>query len=346
MECVKKPFLCLKVNSKSAGATLFIASLLLVLLACRSSLKGDNSNLAAQDLSFIPTPEDNPLSDKKIALGRKLFFDTRLSKDGTIACASCHDPKKAFCDNLTTSIGINGQHTERNSPSILNAAFLPTVMFDAHLKTLELQVIVPIQEPTEMGHNMKELIPILRQLPEYQKAAKEIYNRDFDAYVLTRSISAFERSLLSLNSRYDQYIRGRKSALTKTEKRGMELFMNVLHCTTCHAPPNFTNYQAENNGLYMEYGVDKGRFRIHLDSNDIGKFKVPSLRNITLTFPYMHDGSLKTLDDVIAHYTSGGKTNKNKHPKIQPFALSKEDKNSLISFLGALVDTTYLTQFR
>lgn len=338
--------MCLKVKSKSAGTTFFIASLLLVLFACRSSLKGDNAHRVTQDLSFIPTPEDNPLNDKKIALGRKLFFDTRLSKDGSISCASCHNPKKAFCDNLTTSRGINGQQTERNSPSILNAAFLPTVMFDAHLKTLELQVIVPIQEPTEMGHNMKELIPILRQLPEYQKAAKEIYNRDFDAYVLTRSISAFERSLLSLNSRYDQYIRGRKSALTKTEKRGMELFMNVLHCTTCHAPPNFTNYQAENNGLYMEYGVDKGRFRIHLDSNDIGKFKVPSLRNITLTFPYMHDGSLKSLEDVINHYTSGGKQNKNKHPKIQPFTLSKEDKNSLISFLGALVDTTYLTQFR
>ncbi|MFM7473958.1 MAG: cytochrome-c peroxidase, partial [Crocinitomicaceae bacterium] len=187
---------------------------------------------------------------------------------------------------------------------------------------------------------------ILRQLPEYQKAAKEIYNRDFDAYVLTRSISAFERSLLSLNSRYDQFIRGRKLALTKTEKKGMELFMNKLHCTTCHAPPNFTNYQAENNGLYMEYGVDKGRFRIHLDSNDIGKFKVPSLRNITLTFQYMHDGSLKSLDDVINHYTSGGKQNKNKHPKIQPFTLSKEDKKSLISFLGSLTDTSYLKQFR
>ncbi|MBM3160048.1 MAG: cytochrome-c peroxidase [Bacteroidetes bacterium] len=320
--------------------------MLLILLACRVYTKDLSSYNVSADRGFIPAPEDNPLTDEKIALGRKLFFDKRLSKDGSISCASCHDPGRAFSDNLTTSRGINGQHTERNAPSILNAAFLPTVMFDAHLKSLELQVIVPIQEPTEMGHNMKELIPILRQIPEYQKAAREIYNRDFDAYVLTRSISSFERSLLSLNSRYDQYINGRKHALSKAEKRGLELFMNELNCITCHTPPNFTNYRAENNGLYANYGEDKGRFRINLDSNDIGKFKVPSLRNILLTSPYMHDGSIKTIEGVISHYASGGKSSQTKHPKIQPFVISNEDKKNLISFLGALTDTSYLKHFR
>jgi cytochrome c peroxidase len=153
-----------------------------------------------------PSPSDNAMDSAKIALGKALFFDTRLSLDNTINCASCHKPGLAFTDGKKTSTGINGQKTERNSPSLLNAAFLPTVMFDAHLKTLELQVIVPIQESTEMGHNMRTLIPILRSVPEYQKAAEEIYGRDFDAWVLTRSIAAFERSLLSMSSPYDHFM--------------------------------------------------------------------------------------------------------------------------------------------
>lgn len=158
-----------------------------------------------------------------------------------------------FTDNLTVSEGIKGQHTERNSPSILNAAFLKTAMFDAHLETLELQVIVPIQEKTEMGHNMKDLMKVLRADPEYQKAAKEIYGRDFDAWVLTRSISAYERSLVSMNSRFDQYQKGNKNAINATEKAGWKLFSETLYCTKCHTPPNFTTYVAENNGLYASY---------------------------------------------------------------------------------------------
>jgi cytochrome c peroxidase len=220
-------------------------------------------------------------------------------------------------------------------------------MFDAHLQSLELQVIVPIQEKTEMGHNMKELIPQLRSIPEYQAAAKKIFNRDFDAYVLTRSISAFERTLVSFNSRYDQFQRGDKRALTKTEQAGMKLFTEKLYCAKCHPAPYFTNFVAENNGLYNDYEpiADKGRFRIHLDSNDIGKFKVPSLRNIELTFPYMHDGSLKTLEQVITHYSKGGQ----KHPKqstvIAPFNLSEIEQKQLISFLISLTDTSYLKKF-
>ena len=144
--------------------------------------------------------------------------------DNTINCASCHKPGLAFTDGKKTSTGINGQKTERNSPSLLNAGFLPTVMFDAHLKTLELQVIVPIQESTEMGHNMRALIPILRGVPEYQKAAEEIYGSDFDAWVLTRSIAAFERSLLSMSAPYDHFMNGDSSALTKKERAGYKIF--------------------------------------------------------------------------------------------------------------------------
>ena len=319
--------------------------LFFLLFLCLSLIHScSNKSYYSPELISVPAPQDNPTTEEKAELGRKLFFDKRLSRDGTVSCASCHDPRKAFTDQLTTSRGINGQTTERNSPSILNSGFLKTAMFDAHLQSLELQVIVPIQEKTEMGHNMKELIPQLRAIPAYQAAAKKIFNRDFDAYVLTRSISAFERILISMNSRYDQFKRGDKRALSKTEQAGLKLFTEKLYCAKCHSAPYFTTFEAENNGLYQDYEsiADKGRFRIHLDSNDIGKFKVPSLRNIELTFPYMHDGSLKSLEDVIAHYSQGGKKHPLQSSTIVPFNLNPKEQKQLTLFLKALTDTSYL----
>ncbi|MFM7724142.1 MAG: cytochrome-c peroxidase [Bacteroidota bacterium] len=295
--------------------------------------------------SYVPFPEDNPSTKEKIALGRALFFDKRLSKDGSVSCASCHRPEFAFTDRKPVAQGIGGQFAERNAPTLLNSAFLQTVMFDAHLKTLELQVIVPIQEPSEMGHNMKELIPTLRAIPEYQKAAKALFNRDFDAWVLTRSIAAFERSLLSLNSRYDQYMKGHKNAINEQEVAGMKLF-NSLYCVQCHPAPYFTNFKAENNGLYATYGKDKGRFRINLDSADIGFFKTPTLRNIALTFPYMHDGTMTTLEQVIDHYVQGGKHPKGQSKFIESLTLTTVQKQQLMAFLGTLTDTSYMKKFR
>jgi cytochrome c peroxidase len=292
----------------------------------------------------VPTPIDNPQSMAKIALGRQLFFDKRLSLDETIACASCHDPQKAFTDQLPKSKGINGQLSERNAPSILNAAFLKTAMFDAHLASLELQAIVPIQEPVEMGHNMKLLIQKLRKIPEYQAAAQSIFNRDFDAYVLTRSIAAFERSLLSMNAPFDRYLAGEKKALTADQKAGWKIFSEKLYCTQCHPAPYFTTYVAANNGLYASYEgkSDQGRFRIHHDSTDIGKFKIPSLRNIPLTYPYMHDGSFQSLEQVLAHYQKGGANNPLQDARITSFTLSPTEKKQLLAFFDALIDTSYL----
>lgn len=290
----------------------------------------------------IPSTEENPTDTAKIALGKQLFFDTRLSLDNSVSCATCHKPGFAFTDGLKTSIGINSQKTDRNSPSLLNSGFLKTVMFDAHLKTLELQVIVPLQEPNEMGHNMKDLIPQLRAIPEYQAAAKRIFNRDFDAYVLTRSLAAFERSLISMSAPFDHYIKGDEKALNTDEKAGWKIFSEKLYCIDCHAPPHFTNHEARNNGLYKDYGEDKGRFRIHLDSSDIGSFKVPSLRNIEITDPYMHDGSLETLEDVIAHYEAGGQGHYLQDKSIVAFELTKKERKQLIAFLKSLTDLSFL----
>jgi cytochrome c peroxidase len=310
-----------------------------------SNSKCENTTKDPNELVFVPAPEENPTTAEKAELGRKLFFDKRLSLDGTVACATCHDPHKAFTDQLATSIGIKGQRTERNAPSILNSGFLKTVMFDAHLKTLELQVIVPLQEPTEMGHNMKKLIPQLRAISEYQEAAQRIFKRDFDAYVLTRSISAFQRTLVSMNSRFDQYQAGNKKALSKDEQAGWKLFSEKLYCIQCHPAPYFTTFEAANNGLYLDYGKDKGRFRINLDSADIGKFKIPSLRNSELTFPYMHDGSLENIDEVIEHYTKGGKKHPLQDKRIVPFELTTKERKQLTLFLRALTDTSYLKHF-
>ena len=299
-------------------------------------------------LGEVNHPNDNPTNEAKVELGRKLFFDKRLSRDNSISCASCHHPEWAFTDRKKVAEGVEGRKTERNSPTILNSGYLQTVMFDAHLPTLEQQVIVPIQEHVEMDMNMKDLLLKLRAIPEYQNAAKEIFDRsEFDAWVLTRSISAFERSLISDNSRFDQFYYGKnKQALNSSEKKGWKIFSEKLYCTKCHPAPHFTNFQAEGNGLYAEYGNDKGRFRIHNDSLDIGKFKVPSLRNIELTYPYMHDGSLMTIEDVINHYSKGGEGHVNQSELITPFNLSIEERNDLSNFLKSLTDTTYMKDFR
>lgn len=317
-----------------------IVSVSLFLTECKSS------NGSVTPYPTIKHPADNPTSEAKIELGRKLFFDTRLSKGDAIACVSCHRPDFAFTDRIPLSQGVEGRHTDRNSPSLLNAGYLPTVMFDAHLETLEKQVIVPIQEHTEMDMNMLELLKKLRAVPEYQQAARDIFDRDFDAWVLTRSLSAFQRSLVSLNSKFDQYYYQKDhSAMSKSQIRGWKIFSEKLYCTECHAPPMFTNYEAINNGLYSDYGKDKGRFRIHHDSLDIGKFKVPSLRNIDLTYPYMHDGNTRTLDDVISHYSKGGNPHMNKDKRIVPFDISDKERTDLINFFEALTDTSYLKDF-
>lgn len=318
-----------------------IVSISLFFTDCKSS---------GGSVSPYPTvshPTDNPTSEAKVALGRKLFFDTRLSKGDAIACVSCHRPDFAFTDRIPLSQGVEGRQTERNSPSLLNAGYLPTVMYDAHIETLEKQVIVPIQEHVEMDMDMRELLTKLRNIPEYQRAAREIFDRDFDAWVLTRSISAFERSLVSLDSKFDKfYYQNDKLALNDSQKRGWKLFSEKLYCTECHSPPMFTNYEAINNGLYADYGEDKGRFRIHYDSTDIGKFKVPSLRNVDLTYPYMHDGSMKSLEDVISHYSRGGNTHVNKDGRIVPFSITKQEQTDLIHFFEALTDTSYMKDFR
>lgn len=321
-----------------SGGALLVS---LFLYQCRSG------HAEIQRFSAIPSPADNPLSEEKIQLGKKLFFDKQLSRDGSISCASCHTPEFAFTDRKKVSEGVAGGKTERNSPSILNSAYLKTVMFDAHLTSLEMQVIVPIQEHVEMDMKMGDLIERLRNIPEYQEAARKIFNRDFDAWVLTRSIAAFERSLISSNSPFDRYYYQKENnAISPEAKRGWQIFSEKLYCTQCHPAPYFTNFNAESNGLYPDYAPDHGRFRIFHDTADMGKFKVPSLRNIELTFPYMHDGSMNSIDEILDHYMKGGEDHFNKSKIIKPFKLSTQERRDLKAFLISLTDTSYMKDFR
>lgn len=292
-----------------------------------------------------PLLDEELLHQKRVDLGRSLFFEKRLSIDNTISCASCHIPELAFTDGKRVSIGVNGLTTNRNSPSILNLKNSTAFMFDAQIDNLDEQVIVPIQEHTEMNIKMGELVKKIKKLKIYQNASREAYSRDFDAWVLTRSIAEFERTLISDNSSFDQFIHGDTSSFTDSQKRGWKIFSEDLKCLECHSLPHFTNNQALNNGLYKDYGADQGRFRIHHDSLDIGKFKVPSLRNITLTGPYMHDGSIKTLKEVIEHYSQGGKGHWNQDPRIKPFSLNHTELSDLINFFNGLTDTSYMSNF-
>ena len=308
---------------------------LTVLVSCDST-----SGVSILGEMFVP--EDNPYSEEKVALGKKLFFDKRLSLDNSMSCASCHLPEKAFTDGLAIAEGVKGRKAFRNTPSLYNVGFSPTFMFDAHITSLEEQALVPILDTNEMAATIKAIIDKLSKDPYYAKAVRKIYNREIDAWAITRGLATFQRTLISDNSPFDRYYyKGEKGAISESAKRGWKIFSEKLYCIQCHTPPYFTNFKAENNGLYLDYIGDQGRFRIHGNSTDKGKFKIPTLRNIKLTGPYMHDGSMGTLQEVIEHYSRGGEQHVNKSPIIQPFHLNVDEKKALIEFLGALSDNNF-----
>lgn len=290
----------------------------------------------------VTFPADNELTQARIDLGRMLFYDPILSLDSSISCASCHKQELAFADNKAISPGIEGRLAMRNAPTLTNVAYNPTLLFDGFVKTLEMQILVPIQEHAEFGFNIVEIAKLLKRDSTYVKMSLAAYNRLPDPYVITRSISAFERTLISGNSKFDQQVYQDQNVLSQAEKRGMNLFFNKLHCSKCHTGFNFTNFETENNGLYEVY-ADSGRQRATQIEEDRAKFKVPTLRNIALTGPYMHDGSISSLEAVIRHYESGGQTHPNKSKLLIPFKLSVRQRNDLILFLKCLTDEEFIS---
>lgn len=320
-------------------------SLLLILsiflFSCKKESKIEETYLLSTPVGFPqPTiPADNKPTKARVALGKMLFFDPILSRDSSLSCASCHLTDKKFSDGNIVSIGIAGRTGIRNAPSLLNVAYLPVMFWDGGVPNLEQQVLAPIENPNEMDFSVPEVIIRLLRNEKYNSLFLEAYGRQPDIYSFTRAIACFERTLFTGITPYDDYVYNKnENALNASELRGMDIFFGERgECFHCHGSYNFTDHSFANNGLY-EFYADSGRARITLSPSDVGKFKVPSLRNIAQTAPYMHDGTKATLEEVIEHYDSGGKYHINKSPILKPLHLTAQEKQDLIAFLHALSD--------
>jgi cytochrome c peroxidase len=288
-------------------------------------------------------PADNALTRSRVALGRRLFYDPALSADSTRSCASCHAPHLAFSDSTAVSLGIRGRAGTRNSPSLANVAYQQKLLREGSVPTLEMQVLVPVQEHNEFDFNILLVAERLSRMPEYVVMAEKAYGRMPDAFVVTRAIAAFERTLLSGGSPFDEwFFQGKNAAVSAAVKRGYDLFQSEkLSCGKCHEGFLFTNQSFANNGLYEMY-PDSGRIRLTGLASDRALWKVPSLRNIALTAPYMHDGSLPTLEAVIDHYQTGGKAHPNRSLLLKPFALTAQERADLLAFLQSLTDEGFV----
>lgn len=290
-------------------------------------------------------PADNQLTAERVALGRKLFHAQALSRDSSLSCATCHVQARAFTDGRTISRGIEGRMGLRNTPTLVNLAYQPYFFAEGGSPTLELQSMGPIKTEHEMDLPIRLAVNRLAADTSYQWAARRAYGRPFDAFVLTRALAAFQRTFLSGDSPYDRYVhQGQAEALTPAQQRGMRLFFSdTTGCGQCHRGINLTDYQFHNVGLYADdQPQDLGRYRVSADSSEIGAFKTPSLRNVALTAPYMHDGSLPDLPSVIEHFDRGGQGHRLQPGVIRPLHLSARQKADLLAFLEALTDTAYL----
>lgn len=289
----------------------------------------------------IPIPSYNPLTKDKVLLGQKLFFDPILSIDNTVACATCHIPNNFFADQNVTSQGVAGHFGTRNTPSLINIAYHKLFFWDGGSITLEHQVFGPLQNPDEMGLDLASVLQRLDSIPIYQEAFEDIFGESPNLRGLTQALGAYQRTLLSGGARYDSYKTGNSMALSPAEKRGYDLFKDKAGCFHCHKGFLLTSLSFENNGLYISH-EDSGRARITGLKEDYGKFKVPSLRNVTQTAPYMHDGRMATLSEVIDHYNRGGRDVRGKNVLIQPLGLDQAEQADLKAFLHSLTDTTVL----
>lgn len=288
-------------------------------------------------------PNDNQLTQERIDLGRKLFYEKKLSRDETISCGSCHDPDMAFTDGKPIATGVEGRLGIRNTSTLANIGFTDIMFMDGGVRTLELQAQSPIFTHEEMDFTIAEFLDRIEGDAEYERMFRDAYGREPDAFGISRAIAAFERTFISGNSRFDQYeYLNDENALSDSEKRGRDIFFSSeTACTECHVPPLFTNFEFENIGLYQEY-EDTGLARITQSLDDIGKFKVPNLRNIAQTYPYMHNGSMQTLEEVVEHFNSGGVGHVNQNSLIRPLGLTEQEKADLVAFLHSLSDENFL----
>lgn len=266
---------------------------------------------------YMPVPEDNPITRAKLELGRKLFHDRRLSRTQTIACASCHDPERAFSDSRRLAVGVFGRIGRRHAPAIINRGYGRSFFWDGRIATLEEQVLKPIQDPNEMDLSLDE-------------ASSRV---GLSVPAISQALASYIRSILSGDSPYDRYVNGDQGALNHDQKHGMQIFRGRGNCTACHVGPTFTDERFHNTGVAWQ------RDRLQDEGRGKGTFKTPTLREVARTAPYMHDGSFATLQDVVDFYSDGGRPNPSLDSDIRPLRLTDEEKRSLIRFLESLSGT-------
>lgn len=282
-------------------------------------------------------PNGNAATPERVRLGRKLFFDARLSADGTVACASCHDPAHGFASVAPRAVGILGRVGTRNAPSLLNRAYGKSFFWDGRSKTLEEQALEPIANPLEMGTVVGDAVARLQADAEYRAAFDAAYPGGVTAENLGRALAAFERALVSGGSRVDRFQAGEVGALNESQRIGLWLFESRGQCWRCHRGPNYTDEKFHNTGVaVLQAEPDAGRHAATRDEADRGRFKTPSLRDVSRTAPYMHDGSLATLREVVEYYNRGGGRSTGLDPAIKPLAFSPDEVNHLVAFLEAL----------
>jgi cytochrome c peroxidase len=321
-------------------------SFLFLLAACN---KDKEEVFALSYPDYFPTPvysfENNELTKDKFELGRKLFYDGILSSDNTVSCGTCHSQVHGFADhNVNFSSGVNNLKGTRNSPAITNMIWSPSFMWDGGVNHIEVFSVAPITNPLEMNETMENVINKLNASASYRSAFKKAYRTEtITDQLMLRALTSYMAMLVSSNSRYDQFRQG-KAIFTPQEVEGLQLFEQK--CASCHTAPLYTNYTFQNNGLDSDF-TDLGRGRITLDEADNGKFKVPSLRNVELTYPYMHDGRFWSLEQVLDHYDHGIKQSATLSNQLSSgIPMTTEEKQKIILFLKTLTDYKVISEFK
>jgi cytochrome c peroxidase len=287
----------------------------------------------------VISPPGNPPSSLKIHLGKELYFDTRLSADNSVSCASCHDPALGWSDAGPTSKGIRGQLGGRRAPPVSNAAYAPLQFWDGRSPSLEDQAKGPIQNPIEMGNTHQAMIQTVSKITGYEEEFKAVFGEGpITVEQVADAIAAFERTVVTTDSLFDRYVRGDDQALSRLEKEGLEIFNGKGHCTACHWGPHFSDGRFHNIGVPAKdpKNPDVGRYAVTKNPRDMGAFKTPTVRDAARRAPYLHDGSEKTLESLIDFYDRGGGKDPNLDPLIVPLGLSQHEKTALVAFIKAL----------
>jgi cytochrome c peroxidase len=290
-------------------------------------------------LPQTPQPQDNVSTPARVELGRALFFEPRLSGNGAISCASCHNPSLGWSDGLKTAVGWGGKVLPRATPTVVNTAFNTQFMWDGRKKSLEDQALGPMKTPEEMNTDFDVALGRLRGIPGYVEMFEKAYpGAGIGEETIAKAIAAFERTLVSRDSAFDRWLAGDRKAITLSQWRGFKVFTDPAkgNCAVCHSGANFTDNGYHNIGLAPAGEADLGRFNIRKVASMKGAFKTPTLRDIEFTAPYFHDGSAATLRDVVEHYARGGADRGNVSESVKPLDLTEQDKQDLVAFMKAL----------